>query len=1235
MSDRDAAADVRPAAAPRENPYVGLIPFAERDAGWFFGRDTERRIIAANLRSSRLTLLYGASGVGKSSLLMAAVLPDLRAVVARDRVAREADDAAQRRPVRFAVAGFASWRDAPLDGLMTAVAAAVHDASGQSPPPWVPGTPLRETFATWLGSVRSLLIVLDQFEEYFLYHPRDDGPGTFAGEFVEVVNDPRLRVSFLLSLREDELAKLDRFQGRVPRLFDNYLRVDHLDLAAGRLAIEGPKDEYNRRLPAGATPAEIDSDLIDVVLGEVRTREPVADGPRGPSAEAVEAAAGIEARVETPLLQLVMARLWEAEASDDAPPHLRLSTLRDKLGGTEKIVYRHLEEALEALAVADCELVVDLLRPLVSPTGTKIAWRATDLGYWAKRPAADIEPILLDLSRGRRRILRSVAPPPTQADQSPSFEIFHDVLAEPILEWCAAQDAERQRAELARERVESERRRRRRRRGRTLRAVAFALVSLTLVVAYVALRRSEVADSRGLAASAISQLPFDPERSLLLVMQAMQRRDTTAAEQALRLSLAQSRVRAMLGAGRPRPCVACASLETPVSGAAATAVEPLAIAPDGRTVAGVVGGTLRLWRPRTGATFTPGIDVGAPAGVAFTADAVRLLVVGQKAAVLMAPDGTRAIRLAGHYQSGATSPDGRYVATVGTSGAAVWDARTGRCLARLRDAYRVAAFAASGRLVLQDEFGELVVWRWRSARPRSLARPDHPNLLMRFSAAGGFAVDSAAGGRARVVDSHGNVQRLPSGGRSDPIDTAYISPDGSRIATVRGTTVDLWRSARPWSAPAQLVAKLIHADGVNAVVFSPDSALVATASSDGTARVWESSTGGLVAELRGHVAVVQWLAFSARGRFLATVAEDLTVRLWDLGVERTLRGARGVDAIAAPNSGSRVAVVEAGGALRLWDVRRPTATVVDPRRALVPADRPAADELRALDLHATSIAITADDRSLLVGYETVYKDRGRAALLDAASGRVRVSVDGSGPVQQVAVDRRGRLAAIVRGQDDGTSVELWDLGQGRDARHLWQVPVKRVEQLTDAAFSPDGRRLLVTSLYGAARIFDVRSHTQLHALATGRAAKPGPEPFYRGVFSPDGATVAVAGSRDVRLWDSATGRERDVRLSGHTSVLHSVAYSPDGRRIVTTSADGTTRVWDARTGIMLDVIARHSGPVNSAMFLPNGWIVSAGDDRTVRAYPCETCATTDTLLALAGRRVTRDLSPREHDEFVK
>jgi WD40 repeat protein len=1232
-----------PCDRPRENPYVGLMPFGEHDLPWFFGRDRERRIIGANLRSARLTLLYGASGVGKSSVLQAAVLPDLRAVVARDRALRERADPSTRLPVRFAVSIFGAWRDAPLLGLTSAVAASVVQATGEPVAPWTPGTALRETFAAWLGPVTTLLIVLDQFEEHFLYHPFDDGPGTFAGEFVEVVDDPSLRVNFLLSLREDGLAKLDRFQGRVPGLFDNYLRIDHLDLAAARRAIEGPRDEYNRRLPAGSPAAEVDAELIDAVIDEVRTREPGAGHPRGPAqeaagapaAEAVRKRPGMHigstgergpGRVETPLLQLVLSRLWEAAALEGAPPHLRLATLRERLGGTERIVYRHLEDALAALPDDRRDAAVDVLRPLVSPTGTKIAWRAADLAHFAKRPAADIEPILRELSSGERRILRALTPPAGQADASPRYEIFHDILATPILEWCTAREAERERAALALEveaqelaRRKAERRRRRARRNRGV-GILLALVVAGLIAAVlVAFDRNELADSRALAARATAQLEVDPELGLLLAMQAMRRRDTSEARQALRRALVTSRVRAVLGSGRPRPCAACAGLATPAPAAATragTVAEAVAIAPDGRTVAGVVGGRVKIWQPQTGATFAPRVRTARAQGVAFTPDASRLLVLGRATAgdspsAVMAPDGTSAVALRDDLATGndaATSPDGRRVVTTGPGGAAVWDARDGRRLARLTDypdGYIAARFADANEIALQDGGGNLVSWRWRESSRSALladARPGERDIGF-FAAGAGLDVDGVAHGKARVVDARGVALTLAPGTAADPVTRAAISPDGTRIATVRGSVVELWASRR-WRS-ASPAGKLVHGDGVTAVAFSADSKLVGTASTDRTARVWESATGELLADLPGHAAGVQGLAFSSRGRYVATLGEDLTIRLWDLGAARTLRGSAPVAALAVARSGE-VAIAPEQGSLRIWDTRTGKA------RAIVSHKQ---------QLQPTSAAIAARAGTLLVGYAAPATRSGRLRLM-SLDGRIRVDAAIAGSVRKVALDAAGGVAAIVR-ESAGASAEIWSLAQAHPDKPIWRVTLLDAELPSDVALSGDGRRLLVTTVYGLARIYDMRTHRPLRTLAAGTVAHPGPEAFYRAAFSPDGTTVAVAGSRDVRLYDAGSGDERR-RLSGHTSVLRSVAFSADGRRIVTASADGTVRVWSASTGVALAVLGRHAGRVNDAAFLPDGWIVSGGEDRAVRAYPCETCAPTGDLLDLAARRVTRE-----------
>ena len=178
-------------------------------------------------------MLYGPSGVGKSSLLRAGVVRRLRALVPAGGGASEGDGAL---PVVVDL-----WRDDPLAAIAAAAGAAV------------PGSPseLADALAERSAEVGGeIYLVLDQMEEYFVYHGRDRG-GPLREALAEVLTRPTLRVHILLGIRDDALAELDAFKGRVPGLFGNVLRLDHLDVGGARAAIVEPLP--NSRRWAGRT----------------------------------------------------------------------------------------------------------------------------------------------------------------------------------------------------------------------------------------------------------------------------------------------------------------------------------------------------------------------------------------------------------------------------------------------------------------------------------------------------------------------------------------------------------------------------------------------------------------------------------------------------------------------------------------------------------------------------------------------------------------------------------------------------------------------------------------------------------------------------------------------------------------------------------------------------------------------------------------------------------------------
>jgi hypothetical protein len=385
-------------------PYKGLMPYAQEDAPFFFGREAEREIITANLMASRLTVFYGPSGVGKSSVLHAGVAYHLRQLARQNLETYGTPE--------FAVVVYNSWRETPLACLIEAVRDAVLELRGTDAPELPPPSlSFDETLYAWAERAGGeLYVILDQFEEFFLYHPHDEGGATFAAEFPRAVNRPDLRVNFMLSLREDALASLDRFKGHIPGLFDNTLRIEHLDREAAREAIVRPIEQYNRLLAAqgaDARPIEIEPALVEAVLSQVQTGQVViGQAGRGAIAAIPSRPAG-EARIETPYLQMVLNRVWDHEIRNKSRT-MRLATL-ERLGGAARIVRTHLDTVMKRLSRKERAVAAHIFHHLVTPSGSKIAHAPRDLATYSGRKPEEVEPVLRRLSAPDVRLLRPVS----------------------------------------------------------------------------------------------------------------------------------------------------------------------------------------------------------------------------------------------------------------------------------------------------------------------------------------------------------------------------------------------------------------------------------------------------------------------------------------------------------------------------------------------------------------------------------------------------------------------------------------------------------------------------------------------------------------------------------------------------------------------------------------------------------------------------------------------------------
>jgi WD40 repeat protein len=1181
--------------APPASPYKGLAPFddTELDAFLFFGRARETEVVSANVLASRLTVLYGPSGVGKSSLLRAGVVRSLRA------------EPGFPRP---AVVVYGSWAGDALAGLEEASRAAVAQALGREPT-HAPGQ-LADRLAAWSAELGAeICLLLDQLEELFLYHPAAEGAGGFMELLPKLVNRPGLRVNVLIGIRDDSLSQLDVFKGRIPALFANSLRLDHLDRAAGKEAILGPLECYASL--AGDDAVTIEPELVETVLDEVAAGR--IEPGRARRAQAPENESAVS-RIETPYLQLVMQRIWEVER-ERGSTLMRLETFRG-LGGAQHIVEDHLERALQALSAAEKDAAASVFGHLVTPSGMKIAHGVTDLASYAEIGEGDLEPVLRSLAG-----LRILRPLSRNGGAGPRYEIYHDVLAAAVLDWRTRHEAERM---LERERATA------RVRNRRLALVAlFALIALAIVSAiavYALVQRSDArasarqARAGELAARAEAELGFDPLRSLELAKGAVGLDRGSASVDVLRRALSESHARLDLTAGR-----------SPVNAAA--------YSPDGRrVVTASEDGYARIFRTTDGKQVAE-LRHSDRVSTAVFSDDGRFLVTaaGDGVVRVWTPAGrrVRALRADGAVLDIAVSSDSRaVVATTDAGWIYAWTldgSSPARVFREAEPAGRVAIsndgrYAATGG---GDRFAR--VYDLASEGSTPLYRLPHGGTVLSlvFGRRKEMLVTGSADYAARTWDLRYGREALKLTGLEGRVVAVAVSPRGQFVgaASADGT-------ARIWDLitqpPGRLVSLVGHPNLLTDIAFRRDGLFLVTSGRDGVARVWKTEGGTVQGVLRGQVSAIRGASFNPAGTRVLTYAENGSVRIWDPGIDpqAPLLGRHRAGVETLDLRPGRALTSSGDGTARIWRIDR------------------GGRVLRLWHDAAVNDAVFSRDGRLVV---TASEDR--TARVWGSNGSLRETLRHPVAVNAAAFSPDGRLIATAA--DDGF-VRLWRSTDGQE-----EASLRHARAVDEVAFSPDGERVAAAGRGGALRIWRVGDELPEHALKAHRG------PIAGMAFSPDSRLLVTGGAdRSAKLWEVASG-DLVRTMSGHRDALTSVAFSPDGRLIATSSVDhdvrlwdgrsgklvrtipahqaivsearfsddgrwlvtagpGTTRIWAVRSGRLLVTLRGHEGIVEAAAFEPESrTVVTAGADGTVRTYSCRLCADAPALLALADARLAQ------------
>jgi WD40 repeat protein len=1180
----EAAAVEAPHAVDHQHPWPGLAAFEEGDEPYFKGRDQEIAALSRLVARENFSLLWGLSGLGKTSLLRAGLFPRLR----------EADIFPIYVRLSYASHG-------PDEGPPLSLTEQCFEAIRQAGELWNYEVPepapsasmweyMRRRHHRFWGPGDRLvtpLLVFDQFEELFTrdrapayssealnHFFRDLSGAVSGGPPAWLVNRASGRdrddgdylyrpgaLKVLLSFREEFIAHVSELTPLVGAIADNYERLTSMTFDQGVTVVR----DAGGHLIDAASPSE-QLALCQTIVAQVT-------GATTPEAQR-------RVTVDPALLSLFCSELNERRQHPGRAPAIDRALVES--ADASQIISRFYESCLSHVSEATRRFVEDQL--VLATTRTRES-RAEDAAREAGVTSQDLD-FLID----KKRILRREKG--TRSGQS-RLELTHDVLVEPALAARERRQAEDTRAQIERERVAREQEARAlEERQRQAREVEVLSERLALQQQLAAERTRADAEARArrdqkrnayIALLVIALLVL--AAAYLAYADSVRRQQAADAEQ----QLVSTVERAVDDASAARPAQALARLafvlrKDPQNVVARSlaldlmlrqpwllpvatfADEPAAAATafsdDGRLAATVsTSGALRVWETDTAARIGPERQHAGTSIVRFNEHQPdRLLTVSSRRVRVWSNEGAAAIA------------DIPVPAPAGVTAAVFVPAR--RETRGSEDTTDVAIASSDG---------------WVRVWSVSARKPPSVRLQMK---------------------------------RTVAATTMEISPGGDRLLLAGGDSATLW-SLDPAVMGRPTELRHESGGGISAASFNPYGSLVATGTANGEVVLWQVFSSTRLAE-KTMSGKVRRIAFSPSGEGLLTIVErhptslDSTATLWHVPLDSrprtstTLPLERYVDVRSADpdvdgafvddhvlvlrSSRQSVRLVDAGTGLPVAIPLRLKATSIgldSARRKLI---------IASSDQPTTAWAVRLAARPVeMLGYQPVLSTRfspdGRSVLTASTDQTARIwrATDGE-PEQQFFLDKPLLGAEYSR---DGRQV----LTYTREEVYVWTVSGEPVGspltapggRIISARFDPDGRRVVTASLTGTATIWDVPGGNLVRTL-------PGRDSLWSAEFSPKGDRIVTASEQGLAtVWDIASGTAVGEPLKHAQSVV-SARFDHDGARVVTASSDGLARVWTLDGSRPL-LSLRHSDRVNSAEFTRDGRrIVTTSNDWTARVW---------------------------------
>ncbi|MFB2768952.1 hypothetical protein ACE1AT_06600 [Pelatocladus sp. BLCC-F211] len=1121
-------------------PYRGLLAFQERDQEFFFGRDRYVEDLLKVVRQQPLVALIGASGSGKSSVVFAGLIPQLRAtgnwLIESFRPQNQASYGLASALVRLL--------KPELDEIQQLGRAKELLAEIEN------GLTLPEI----LASIRQrhpdkrILLVIDQFEELYTLCQDTQEQQRFVDAILAAIQSAPDNLTVVLTLRADFFSYVlnyapfgEALQQHKPHLLSAMNREEM------ETAIEQPAKKMGVTLEEG---------LTERILDDVK-QEPG----------------------NLPLLEFALTQLWAKQNSGQLTHQAY-----EEIGGVDKALANHAEAVFEQLSEADQKraerVLIQLVRPGETTEDTRCIttreavngdnWdlvtrlassRLVVTGRDEEKQAETVEVVHEALIREWTRLRGWM-------NDNREFRTWQERLKGRMREWeatgkdegallrgLALAEAEDwrgkrqeelsdteirfiQESEALRDKEKEEEKRRREEKIRLQRRINIGLASSSVVaitlagLAGIGWRSAAINEINSNAKNSSALLSLDEQEALKISLKAVVKMQHTPWVDAnTRTQVDMALLHIVDNVAAPNTL-----------GGHAKWVYGVSFSPNGKMLASASADkTVKLWDTSTGQeikTLTGHTD--SVYGVSFSPDGKMLATASRDNTVKLwdTSTGKEIKTLTGHTKwvyGVSFSPDGKMLASASADNTVkLWDTNTGKQIKTLTghtNSVNGVSFSPDGKM-LASASGDNTVKLWDTSTGQEIKTlTGHKSWANRlnFSPDGKILATASSDYTVKLWDTSTGKEIKTLIGHRNAVQDVNFSPDGKMLAS---TSVD--KTVKLWDTSTYKEIKTLteHTNPVYGVSFSPDGKMLATASADYTVKLWDTSTYKEIKTLTGHTNSVNGVSFSPDDKMLASTSGDKTVKLWDTSTGKQIKTLTGhtnsVFGVRFSPDGKMLATASADNTVKLWG----TST---------------GKEIKTLTGHTNWV------------YGVSFSPDGK--MLASAS-----------------VDK---------------TVKLWDTSTGKEIKTLTGY----TNWVYGVSFSPDGKMLATASADNTVKLWDTSTYKEIKTL-TGHTNS-----LFGVSFSPDGRMLATASADyTVKLWDTSTGKEIKT-LTGHTNWVYGVSFSPDGKMLATASSDYTVKLWDTSTYKEIKTLTGHTNSVYGVSFSPDGkMLATASADNTVRLW---------------------------------